>query len=116
MMEFLKSMMTIKDDNLRFHLSFKGINGRNIMKSVEELCPILFGNLSDNLTLNDDSKIFFKDSSWTFEIKNKELRDLCNKEDIEVQVICLWGDEHRTIKDMSRTMFQWFKKKEEKEY
>lgn len=110
-MEFLKSM-TIKDDNLRFHLSFKSINGRDIMKSVEELCPVLFSNLSDNVTLNDDSKVYFRDSSWTFEIRNKEIRGLCNKEDIEVQVICLWGAEHRTIKDMSRTMFQWFKKKD----
>lgn len=108
--------MSNKDDNLRFHLSFKGINGRNIMESVEELCPVLFGNLSDNLTLNDDSKIFFKDSSWTFGVRLKEVQELCNKEDIEVQVICLWGAEHRTIKDMSRTMFHWFKKKEEKEY
>lgn len=107
--------MSNKDDNLRFHLSFKGINGRNIMESVEELCPVLFGNLSDNLTLNDDSKIFFKYSSWTFGVRLKEVQELCNKEDIEVQVICLWGAEHRTIKDMSRTMFQWFKKRE-KEY
>ena len=107
--------MSNKDDNLRFHLSFKGINERNIMESVEELCPVLFGNLSDNLTLNDDSKIFFKDSSWTFGVRLKEVQELCNKEDIEVQVICLWGAEHRTIKDMSRTMFQWFKKRE-KEY
>lgn len=108
--------MSNKDDNLRFHLSFKGINGRNIMKSVEELCPILFSNLSDNLTLNDDSKIFFKDSSWTFGVRLKEIQGLCNKESIEVLVICLWGAEHRTIKDMSRTMFHWFKKKEEIEY
>ena len=108
--------MSNKDDNLTFHLSFKGINGRNIMKSVEELCPILFSNLSDNLTLNDDSKIFFKDSSWTFGVRLKEIQGLCNKESIEVLVICLWGAEHRTIKDMSRTMFHWFKKKEEIEY
>lgn len=112
MMECLKSMTITKDDNLRFHLTFKGINGRNIMKSVEKLCPVLFSNLSDNVTLNDDSKVYFRDSSWTFEIRNKEIRGLCNKEDIEVQVICLWGTEHRTIKDMSRTMFQWFKKKD----
>lgn len=105
--------MTTNDDNLRFHLTFKGINGRDIMKSVEELCPVLFGNLTDNLTLNDDSKIYFRDSSWTFEIRSKEIQGLCNKEGIEVLVICLWGDEHRTIKDMSRTMFHWFKKKEE---
>lgn len=108
--------MSNKDDNLRFHLSFKGINGRNIMKSIEELCPVLFSNLSDNVTLNDGSKIFFKDSRWTFGVRLKEVQGLCNKEDIEVQVICLWGAEHRTIKDMSRTMFHWFKKKEEKEY
>lgn len=74
--------MSNKDDNLRFHLLFKGINGRNIMKSVEELCPVLFGNLTDNLTLNDDSKIYFRDSSWTFEIRSKEVQELCNKESI----------------------------------
>ena len=83
------------------------------MKSVEELCPILFGNLSDNLTLNDDSKVYFKDSSWTFEIKNKELRDLCNKENIEIQAVIALGDEIRTTKDMSRSVIQWFRKKEE---
>lgn len=97
--------MTTKDDNLRFHLTFKGINGRNIMKSVEKLCPVLFSNLSDNLEITDDSKIFFRDSSWTFGVRLKEVQELCNKESIEVLVICLWGDEHRTIKDMSRTMF-----------
>ena len=59
------------------------------MKSVEELCPVLFGNLSDNLTLNDDSKIYFKDSSWTFEIRNKELRNLCEKENLQIQLICV---------------------------
>ena len=105
--------MMIDEDNLRFHLSFKGINGRNIMKSVEELCPILFSNLSDNVTLNDDSKVYFKDSSWTFGIRNKELRDLCEKENFQIQLICVWGAEHKTINDMSRTMFQWFKKREE---
>lgn len=104
--------MSNKDDNLRFHLLFKGINGRNIMKSVEELCPVLFGNLTDNLTLNDDSKIYFRDSSWTFEIRSKELRDLCNKEDIEIQVVIAWGDEIRTPKDMNRSVIQWFKKKD----
>lgn len=102
------------DENLRFHLTFKRINGRDIMKSVEELCPILFSNLTDNLTLNDDSGVYFRDSSWTFGIRLKEVQELCNKEDIEVQVICLWGEELRTIRDMSRTMFQWFGK--EKEY
>lgn len=71
--------MSNKDDNLRFHLSFKGINGRNIMESVEELCPVLFGNLSDNLTLNDDSKIFFKDSSWTFGVRLKEVQSCAIK-------------------------------------
>lgn len=81
-------------------------------RSVEELCPVLFSNLSDNLTLNDDSKIFFKDSSWTFEIRNKELRDLCNKEDIEIQAVIAWGDEIRTPKDMNRSVIQWFKKKD----
>lgn len=105
--------MTTKDDNLRFHLTFKGINGRDIMKSVEELCPILFSNLSDNVTLNDDSKVYFRDSSWTFGIRNKELRDLCEKENLQIQLICIWGDELRTTRDMSRTMFQWFKKREE---
>ena len=104
--------MTTKDDNLRFHLTFKGINGRSIMKSVKELCPILYSNLTDNLTLNDDSKVYFRDSSWTFGIRNEELKKLCNKEDLQIQVICVWGAEHRTIKDMSRTMFQWFKKKD----
>lgn len=108
--------MNNKDDNLRFHLYFKGINGRNIMNSVEELCPVLFSNLSDNVTLNDDSKVYFRDSSWTFEIRNKELRDLCNKENIEIQAVIAWGDEIRTPKDMSRSVIQWFKKKEEKEY
>lgn len=102
--------MTTKDDNLRFHLTFKGINGRDIMKSVEELCPVLFGNLTDNLTLNDDSKIFFKDSSWTFGVRLKELRELCEKENLQIQLICVWGDEIRTIRDTSRTMFQWFKR------
>lgn len=105
--------MSKDDDNLRFHLTFKGINGRDIMKSVEELCPVLFSNLSDNLTLNDGSKIYFKDSSWTFGIRNRELKKLCEKENLQIQVICLWGAEHKTIKDMSRTMFQWFEKKEE---
>lgn len=83
------------------------------MKSVEELCPILFGNLADNLDITDDSKVYFRDSSWTFEIRNKELRDLCNKENIEIQAVIAWGDEIRTPKDMSRSVIQWFKKKEE---
>lgn len=83
------------------------------MKSVEELCPILFSNLSDNLTLNDDSKIYFRDSSWTFEIRNKELKDLCNKENLQIQLICVWGEELRTIRDTSRTMFQWFGEEKE---
>ena len=82
------------------------------MKSVEELCPVLFSNLSDNLTLDDDSNVYFRDSSWTFEIRNKELRDLCNKEDIEIQAVKAWGDEIRTIRDMSRSVIQWFKKKD----
>lgn len=111
MMGFLKSMTT-KDDNLRFHLYFKGINGRSIMNSVEELCPILFSNLSDNLDITDESKVYFRDSSWTFGIRNKELRDLCNKEDIEVQAVIAWEDEIRTPKDMSRSVIQWFKKKD----
>lgn len=102
--------MNKDDENLRFHLTFKGINGRDILKSVEELCPILFSNLTDNLTLNDDSRVYFRDSSWTFGIRNKELRDLCEKENLQIQLICVWGAEHRTLKDMSRTMFQWFGK------
>lgn len=83
------------------------------MKSVEELCPVLFSNLTDNLTLNDDSKVYFRDSSWTFGVRLKEVQELCNKEDIEVLVICLWGAEIRTTRDMSRSVIQWFKKKEE---
>lgn len=105
--------MNNKDDNLRFHLTFKGINGRNIMKSIEELCPILYSNLSANLTLDDDSKVYFRDSSWTFEIRNEELRDLCEKENLQIQLICVWGDELRTTRDMSRSLFQWFGKEKE---
>lgn len=74
----------------------------------------MFKNLDPDLEITDDSRVYFEDSTWEFGIRLKEMRELCNKEDIEVLVICCWGDEFRTIKDMSRTMIQWFGEEKER--
>ena len=104
-----------KDDDLRFHITFKGIGNRSVMESIKETAPCMYKNLDPDLEITDDSRVYFRDSTWEFGVRLKEMRELCNKEDIEVLVITVWGDEHRTIKDISRTMFHWFKKKEDYE-